>query len=69
MYERAGSLDTAAVTAAEALCWGRAGHLARKAGWGRERLAELGREMVAGLEEQGRHSLVGSLTIVKLLRT
>ena len=54
MYERAGSLDTAAETAAEALCWGRAGHLARKAGWGRERMAELSRELLAGLEGQGR---------------
>ena len=50
MYERSGNHSMAAEAAEEALAWGRAGHLAKKAGWSRERVVEMGKGLALKLE-------------------
>ena len=54
MYERAGELGEGAEAAAEALDWGRARCLAKRAGWGADKLAELGHGLASRLEVAGR---------------
>ena len=54
MYERSGNHSMAAEAAREALDWGRAGHLAKKAGWSREKVVEMGTDLASRLEAGNR---------------
>ena len=54
MYERSGDHSLAAEAAEEALAWGRAGFLAKKAGWSQERVAEMGKGLASKLESGNR---------------
>ena len=54
MYERSGDHSLAAEAAEEALAWGRAGFLAKKAGWSQEKVTEMGKGLASKLESGNR---------------
>ena len=54
MYERSGDHSLAAEAAEEALAWGRAGFLAKNAGWSQEKVTEMGKGLASKLESGNR---------------
>ena len=55
MFQKAGNTEKAISEAQAGMCWQRAGHLARAAGWSREQLSQLYRQLSGQLETAGKY--------------